>query len=122
MAVVARARDVAVQLRRLVDALGQPALGALVEHDDDIADHFQVAQFFRGDIEQHVLAARIVLGQGLREVAAGGRQFALRAAELFQHQVGQPGIGLLHPDRVLQSLVVCKHGVLLVRSTPAYSC
>jgi hypothetical protein len=43
-----------------VRPFGQLALGALVQHGDDGADHFQVAQLLGGDVEQHVLAARIV--------------------------------------------------------------
>jgi hypothetical protein len=85
---------------------GQLALGALVEHHHDVADHFEVAQFFGGDVEQHVFAAGIILGDGLGEVAAGSGEFALRAAELFQHQVGQPGIGAGNAYGVLQSFVV----------------
>jgi hypothetical protein len=45
--------------------LGQLALGALVQHGHDAADHLQVAQLLGGDVEQQVLAARIVLGQAL---------------------------------------------------------
>ena len=57
---------------------GELGLGALGEHRDDRADHFEVAEFLGRDVEQHVLAARILLGQGLREVAHRRRELALR--------------------------------------------
>jgi hypothetical protein len=114
VAVVAGALQRAVQLGFGVDGLGQLALRALVEHGDDGADHFEMRQLFGGDVEQHVLAARVVLGDGLREVAHRRGEFALRAAELFEHQVGKTGIAFADAHRVLQALVVCKHTRLLV--------
>jgi hypothetical protein len=57
----------------------------------------------------HVLAARVALGQRLREIAHGCSELALRTAELLQHEVGEHGIGLADTDGVLQSLVVREH-------------
>ncbi len=111
MAVIAGASDGPVNLAFGIDAFGQLALGALVEHDDDMADHFQMAQLFGCDVEQEVFAAGIVLGQGLGKVAACRRQFTLGPAELFQHQVGETGIGFTDAHGVLQSLIVSKHSL-----------
>lgn len=69
----------------------------------------QVAELFGGDIHQQVLAACVLFGDALGEIAAGGGQFALRSAELFEHEVGEAGIAFADPDGVLQALVVCEH-------------
>jgi hypothetical protein len=45
----------------------------------------------------------------LREIAAGGRELALRATELFEHEIGKPGVGLADTDLVLQSFIVKEH-------------
>ena len=72
---------------------------------------FQMAQFFRRDVEQQVLAARVVFADGLGEIPTRGGQFALRAAELLQHQVGEARIRRGDANGVLQTLVVDEHGV-----------
>ena len=55
------------------------------------------------------LAAGIVFGDRLREIAHRRGELALRAAELLEHQIGQHRIGLAYANRVLQTLVVRKH-------------
>ena len=109
VAVVAGAGDAAVHVGFGLDRFGQLALGALVEHGDDVADHFQVAQLFGCDVEQHVLAAWIVFRHGLGEVAHGGRQLALGTTELLEHEVRQSRVGPGDTDCVLQAFVMCKH-------------
>ena len=61
-----------VQFRLGHARLGQFRLHPAVQHGDDRSDHFQVAQFLGRDIQQHVLAAGILLGQALGEIAHGG--------------------------------------------------
>ncbi|CEE80472.1 hypothetical protein XAC2852_790195 [Xanthomonas citri pv. citri] len=91
-------------------ALGEHCFGPLVEHGDDRADDFEMADLFGGDVEQQILAARVVLAQCLGEVAHCSGKFALRSAELFQHQRRQIRIGLGDADGVHQTLVVHEHG------------
>jgi len=71
-----------------------------------------VAQLFRGDVEQQILAARIVFGDGLGEVPARGCQLALGPAELLEHQVGEARIRGGDTHGVLKSLVVNEHWLL----------
>ncbi|GJH28893.1 hypothetical protein CBA19CS42_30275 [Caballeronia novacaledonica] len=68
-----------------------------------------MTEFLGGDIEQQVFAARIIFPDGLREVPARGRQFALRTAELLKQQIGKTRIGHTHAHGVLQTLVVNEH-------------
>jgi len=68
-----------------------------------------MAELLGGDIEQQVLAARIVLGKSLREIAHGRSQLAVGAAELFEEQRGQRRIGFADSYRVLQPLVMHEH-------------
>ena len=84
-------------------------LGALVEHRDDRADHLEVAQLLGGDVHQHVLAARIVVAQPLREIAHRRRELAVGAAKLFEDQGAEHRIRLGYPDGILQALVVHEH-------------
>ena len=44
----------------------------LLQHRDDTADDLEVTQFFRRDVQEHVLAAGIDFGKALREIAHGG--------------------------------------------------
>jgi len=109
MRIVAVVRDGAIQLRLFLDGLRQRALRTLVQHRDDAADHFQVAQFFGGDIEQQVLAACVVFGDCLREVTHCSGKFTLRTPELFQHQIGKTRVRRSHADGVLQAFVMYEH-------------
>lgn len=104
--VVAPAGDLAVHLGLGLVAFGNATLGALVEHGHDGAYDLQVAQLLGGDVDQHVLAAGVVLGEVLREIAAGRGELALRATERLEHEVGQSWVGLGDADGVLQALVV----------------
>jgi len=70
-----------------------------------------MAELLGGDIEQHVLAAGIVLGKSLREIPHGRSQLAVSAAELFEEQGGQRRIGLADSHRVLQPLAMHEHRV-----------
>ena len=102
---VQRAIEIGLRQRRL----GELGLDALVEHGDDRADDFEMAQLLGGDVEQHVLAAGIVLAEALGEIAHGGGELAVGAAELLEQQRRQRGIGLADAHRVLQALVVHEH-------------
>ncbi len=90
-------------------ALGELALDAAIQHGDYAADHLQVAELFRCNVVEHVLAAGIFLGQGLGEIAHRSGQLALGPAELLQHQAGESRVGLADADRVLQTFVVHEH-------------
>jgi len=68
-----------------------------------------MADFFRGDVHQEILAARIGLAETLREIPHRCGQFALRTSELLEHQGRQGGIGFFDPNRVHQLFVVKKH-------------
>src|SRR5699024_8724319 len=92
---------------------GQPSLGAFVQHGHDGPDYFQVTELFSSNVEQHILAARIVLAQSLRKVPTSRGQLALRAAKLFKHQICEAWVGFAYAYCVLQSLIVDKHRVLL---------
>src|SRR5882724_7726096 len=109
MRVVTATRYLAVELRITVGPFRDASLGALVEHCNDGSDDFEVAQLLRRNINQHVPSAGIVLSEELREVAACRCQFALRAAELLEHEIGQSRIAFINSDRVLQAFVVTEH-------------
>ena len=81
-----------------VVALGrilQVAVDAGEQHLDRGADDFEVAQLFGGDIHQHVVFVRIgvVAGERLHEILHRGFQLAVAAAELFEQQPREAGIG-----------------------------
>src|SRR5690606_5872849 len=92
---------------------------ALVQHRNQRPDPFQVAEYFSGNIEQHVLAARIVFAQGLGKVTTRSREFALRSAELLEQQIGQARIAFAYPYGVLQAFVMRKHRSLPLSELPA---
>jgi hypothetical protein len=70
----------------LLGRFGQASLRAAIEHRDQRADDFEVAQFLGRDVEQHVLASGILFADRLREVTHRGGQLALGTAELFEQQ------------------------------------
>ena len=91
-------------------------LAPLFSMRDDGADDLEVAELLGGDVDQHVLATGIILGQVLGEVAARRRKFTLRTAELLEQQVGEAGIGFADANGVLKTLVVGKHGFPIWRT------
>ena len=99
-----------VQIRLLHRGFSHLAFHASVQHGHDRADDLEVAQLFRGDVEQQVSAARIFIRQSLGEVAHGGGELALRPSESLKHQSGETRVGLGHPNRIHQSLIVHEHG------------
>src|SRR6185312_1124665 len=109
MRIVAAAGNVPIKLRGAVHSFRYPALRALVEHGDDGPDDFQVTELLRSDIDEHILAARIVLGEILREITTRRGQLPLGAAELLEHEVGEAGVTFADTYRVLQAFVVTKH-------------
>ncbi len=62
------------------------------------------------DVEKHVLAAGILLGQALGEVAHRRGELPVGAAELLQHESAQSRVGLGDPNGILKLLVVHEHG------------
>lgn len=52
-----------------------------------------MTQLSRRDVEQHVLPARVVFGQALREIPYGRCQFAIRTTELIEKQRRERRIG-----------------------------
>src|SRR5581483_7965501 len=100
-----------IELRLILDSLGDAPFGALVEHGDNCADDLQMAELLGGDVDQHVLAARIILREILRKISKRSRELSLRAPELLQHQVGKTRIALTDTYGVLQTLVVTEHDV-----------
>src|SRR5581483_2955658 len=85
--VVARARNLPIELGDVVDTLGDPALRALVEHCNDGSYHLQVAELLGGDVDEHILATGVILAEVLGEIATRRSQLSLWAAELFQHEI-----------------------------------
>ena len=106
---VAARRQRAIELGLLHRRLAELRLHALVQHGDDRADHLKVAEFLGRDVEQHVLAPGIVLGQPLREVAHRGGEFPVGSAELLEQQRCQRRVRFPDAHRVLQPLVVNEH-------------
>lgn len=84
MGVNAASGERPVTFRLLLGAFCELTLRTLVEHRGDRPDDLEVTKFFGRDIEQHVTPAGVILAYRLREIATRSRQFALRAAELFE--------------------------------------
>ncbi len=84
MAVIAVTGYGAVQIALFFGAFCKVAFGTLVKHADQRTDNLQMAQFFRGNIHQHILTPRILITQSLGKVAACRRKFTLRATKLFK--------------------------------------
>src|SRR5471032_1610595 len=109
MGIIAAAGERPVQLSFGFDSFSELALTTLVQHGHNRANNFQVTQFFRSDIEQHVLSARIVFSYRLSKVPACSRELALRTAELLQEQICQTRIRRRDSDGVLQAFIVYEH-------------
>jgi hypothetical protein len=52
-------------------------LRTLVEHGNDGSDDFQVTELLGGEVDEHILAARIILGEIPREITARRGQLSL---------------------------------------------
>jgi hypothetical protein len=102
---VGAAGDVSEQFGGL-DAFGHLSLDALVEHYDDASYDLQVADLFRGDIDQEILAAGVDLGEALREISHGRGKFAVRTAELFEDEIGDFRVGRADAHGIHQTLVM----------------
>src|SRR6185437_5287480 len=89
---------------------GHLAFDASVEHRDDAADHFQMADLFDRDVEQKVFASGIQLGQTLGKVSHCSGQFAVGSAELFEDEIRELWIGSADPYGIHETLVVHEHG------------
>ncbi len=84
MAVVTRTRNGAVKLAFGFSGFRQIAFSTFVEHPHKGTDNFQMAQFFCGDVHQHLFTRRIFITQPLGEIAGSCGEFALWATKLFQ--------------------------------------
>ena len=93
MAVVTVSGKRAVQVGFVFHAFRQGAFGPFIEHANQRADNFKVAQLFGGYVHQHIFTARIVIAQALSKIPACGGQFALGPAELFRRRFASPGFG-----------------------------
>src|SRR5882724_7224897 len=109
MRVIATPRYITVEFPIIVGSLSDASFGTLVEHCHDVSDDFEVTQLLCSNVNQHVSSAGIVLCKVLREIAACRRQFALRTTELFEHEIGKPGVTFINSDCVLQAFVMTKH-------------
>ena len=103
-----------------VAALGrifQVAVDACEQHLDGGTDDFEVSQLLGGDIHQHVVFVRIgvVAGERLHEVLHRSFQFAVAAAELFEQQPCETGIGSRYPCLELEFFGVVKHTFVVLR-------
>jgi hypothetical protein len=68
-----------------------------------------VAELFRGDIEQEILAAGIDLSEPLREIAHRRGQLTVWTAELFKDEIGQLRVGRTDPHGIHQTFVMHEH-------------
>jgi hypothetical protein len=68
-----------------------------------------MAQFFGGDIEQQILATRIIFANSLGEVPAGGTELALRTTELLEEQIRKTRIRRSDAHGVLKAFVMNEH-------------
>jgi len=87
------------------------AVYACEEHLDRGPDDFEVPQLFGGDIHQHIVLVRIgvMAGEGLHEELHRSFQLAVTAAELFEQQPCEAGIGFRYPRFELEFFGVVKH-------------
>ena len=87
------------------------AVYACEEHLDRGPDDFEVPQLFGGDIHQHIVLVRIgvMAGEGLHEILHRSFQLAVTAAELFEQQPCEAGIGFRYPRFELEFFGMVKH-------------
>src|SRR5579883_861176 len=69
----------------------------------------QMAQLFRADVHQQVLALQIVAVDPLDRVLHRSREFTVSAAELLEQHVAKFRIGRVDPHRVHQFFYVVIH-------------
>jgi len=75
--------------------------------------HLDVADLLGCGVEQHVaIFGRTARAPGLEEILQADADLALHAADRLLQLAGEDRIGLLDPDRVLQSLVEIVHAQL----------
>jgi hypothetical protein len=68
-----------------------------------------MAELFSCDVEQHVLAPRVIFRKSLSEIAHCCSKLSLRPAELLEHVARQDWIGFGDANGILQFFVVHKH-------------
>ena len=78
-------------------------------HAGQRSDHFEMAQFFRADIHQQVLAIRILAIEALDRILHCGGEFAVGAAELFKEHIAKARIRFVDADGEHQFLDVVIH-------------
>ena len=89
----------------------QLAVDTAQQHLDRRTDDFEVTEFFGGDIHQHVVFVGIgvVATESLYEVLHGRLEFAVSAAELFEHQPCETRVGFRDPCVELEFFGMVKH-------------
>ena len=75
----------------------------------EVADDFQVAEFFGADIHEEVFAGGIVAVESLDGILHGGGEFAVGAAELFEEHVAEARIGRIDVNGIHELLYVMVH-------------
>src|SRR4051812_35012925 len=90
-------------------SLGQTPLHTLVHHNDDAADHLEMAKFLGCNIEQHIFTTGVALGERLTEIAHRGGKLPLRSAKLLEKQAAEHRVRFCDSDRVHQPFIVHKH-------------
>jgi hypothetical protein len=76
---------------------------------NQLPDHFEVAEFFNGDILKHVADGRVLNVKGLNPVLKSGCEFACGAAELFEQIGSKFGVWLADVHRLDKSFIVEEH-------------
>src|ERR1700761_4810011 len=109
MGVVSSTCHGSIQLRFGLHSFGQLAFCALVQHRDNRANNFQVTQLFGCDIEQQILAARIIFADRLGEIPARSTELSLRSAELLEQQIRKTRVRRGDTYGVLKTFVVNEH-------------
>ena len=112
MAVVTVGGERTVQVGFVFGSLRKGTFRPFIEHANQRADNFKVAQLLGSNVHQHIFTTRIVIAQTLSKIAACGGQLTLRAAELFQKEVRQSRIWLRDPYGILKLLNVSEHRLL----------
>src|ERR1700734_1621185 len=88
------------------DLIDQGARRAFEEHGQHLADHFEMRQFFRRDIQEQIPALYIRLRPALAKVSQSGTELAVWPSELLKQHFRKPWVGLVDAHRVHHLLVM----------------
>ena len=101
-----RAATFELEQRRIVD-LGLINFPGVLS--DQMSDHLEMAEFFHGDILQHVAQAGVFDMKGLHPVLQRGGEFARGAAELFEQESSKLRVRFAHVNRPEKFFAMVKH-------------